>query len=89
MDFYVSLVKPERELIDVPRQVLDAEMVKGAMIAALENCPNAFDSICARHAVNISSRLMLDNVVIEAAQIAISAMLIRADRSARTDVLCD
>lgn len=89
MDFHVPLVKPERKLIDISRQVFDAEMVKGAMIAALQERPNAFDSIRARHAVNIFSCPVRDYMVVVAAQIAISAMFIRTDRSATLDVPCD
>ena len=45
MSFNISFIQPERELVHVPRQMLLARVVVGAVQAALQHSPNALDRI--------------------------------------------
>jgi hypothetical protein len=46
MTLHVAFVESERELVDVPTEVLRADMMIGAIDAALQDSPNAFDAVC-------------------------------------------
>lgn len=51
----VSIIESERELVNVPTKVLRADMMIGAINAALQDSPNAFDAIRRRSVSRVSA----------------------------------
>lgn len=62
---HVSVIEPERELVDVAPDVLRAGVVIDAMQPAFQDSPHAFDAV-RRHAIaDIFARAMVDRAVFE------------------------
>src|SRR5438105_4392332 len=45
MPLHIALIEPKSELINIPAKVLRADMVKGAVDAALQDGPNSLNAI--------------------------------------------
>jgi hypothetical protein len=71
------LLKPERKLVEIERQILFRDVVEVADNTALEQRPERFNAIRMNVAAHVNVVAMLDGFVwIFALQIAISRMLV-------------
>src|SRR6267154_3613451 len=77
-DFDISTVQAEGELIHVPAKMLVAHLVIDAIMPALEECPNAFYTVC-MDAVAVVDALRVINAPVrvkQAVKVAVCAMLV-------------
>ena len=65
MTLDVAFVQPEGELVDVPVQVLRADVVVDAVAAALQDRPDAFNAVRVGSATRVLASRMIDGIVTE------------------------
>src|SRR5258708_38401358 len=77
MPLHIALIEPESELVNVPAKMLRADMVEGAVNAAFQDGPDAFDAVGRNAIANVFAGLVVDRFVRERpSQAAIAAVLI-------------
>ena len=64
MPRYIALVERESELIDVPAEVLLADVVESAVDAALQHRPNRFDAIGRNAVADVRACLVVDRFLL-------------------------
>jgi hypothetical protein len=80
VDFAISLAaQAEREFIDIALHVLDGEVVINAVVTTLQDCPDAFDAVGVRHAVNVLLGAVVDRAVIVAIDARVGRMRVGAE----------
>jgi hypothetical protein len=59
---HIAFVEAESELVNVATEMLRADMMEGAIDAALQNCPNRFDAVGRNAVTNIFASLVIDGL---------------------------
>ena len=85
------IVQAERELVDVPLQVLLARVMVNTMQTALHNRPYALDAVGANATAHVFLAAVIDGSVLEEhpIQAGVAAMFVRMQRRARFHVHVD
>src|SRR5258707_13423027 len=63
MPLNVTFIEPESELVNVPAQMLRADMVEGAINATLQNGPDALNAVSRNAVAHILASAMIDGFV--------------------------
>lgn len=87
----VTFVEAEGELVNVPAKMLWADMMEGAIDAALEDGPNAFDAVGRDAIAHELASAVIDGLVIkcECSQALIAAVLICVQDRSRFNARLD
>src|ERR1700682_2468061 len=61
----VPIIEPEGELVNIPAQMLRANVVEGSIDAALQDGPDAFDAVRRNAITGVFARAVVDRLVLE------------------------
>src|SRR5947208_6233257 len=82
MPLNVALIQPKSELVNVPAQMLRADMMEGAVNATLQNGPDALNAVGRNAVAHILASAMIDGFVFKTRchQAAITGVLVCVQR---------
>ena len=83
----VADVVPAAELVDVPLEMLGADLVEGSRVGPLEHGPEALHAVSVRHSPDVLADRVLDRLVIR--QVVVGQGVVGVDAGSGFDVLYD